>query len=572
MHPLTNSRRIAYFSMEIALDPDMPTYSGGLGILAGDTLRSAADLGFEMVAVSLIHHKGYFHQVLDAEGRQTEQPDTWNPSEHLHDTGVFANLKIQNRDVRIRIWQYDVKGLRGHIVPAYLLDTDVPQNPPEFRKLTDSLYGGDNLYRLQQEIVLGLGGLEALRALGHNSVEVYHMNEGHSSLLTLGLLESCIDGQASPTEEQVLCVRRKCVFTTHTPVPAGHDKFPREVADKVLGERLASLLAQTQAYHDGFLNMTYLALRFSHYVNGVAMHHGEVSRGMFPGYPIHAITNGVHAGTWTSPAFQELFDRHVPEWRGDNLYLRYSVGIPADEIAAAHLVAKRAMIAEVKKRTDVQFDEKTLTIGFARRATKYKRAGLLFSNLERLKYIAREVGPLQLVFAGKAHPADLEGKEEIRGVFEAAAALRGRIPVVFLDNYDMRLAQTLTSGVDVWLNTPQRPQEASGTSGMKAALNGVPSLSILDGWWIEGCVEGVTGWAIGSEELPLDDSSDEIASLYSKLESVVIPMYYGKPKCFHEVMRSAIALNASFFNTDRMVEQYLGNAYALETSVKPVVA
>jgi len=307
-----------------------------------------------------------------------------------------------------------------------------------------------------------------------------------------------------------------------------------------------------------------MALRSSHYINGVAMHHGQVSQGMYPNYPIRAITNGVHAATWASPSFKDLYDRHIPEWRRDNLYLRYAIGLPLGEIRAAHASAKRVLLDEVKKSSGLQLDETIMTIGFARRAAAYKRADLLFSNIERLKWIAHHVGPLQVIYAGKAHPYDNEGKAMIRRVFEAAQLLKDAARVVYVENYDMRWAQILTSGADLWLNTPHRPYEASGTSGMKAAMNGVPSLSVLDGWWIEGCVEGATGWAIGHDE-DLEDPSVEIASLYDKLERIILPQFYGRASAYTEVMRSTIALNGSFFNTERMILQYESNAYAQET-------
>jgi starch phosphorylase len=292
------------------------------------------------------------------------------------------------------------------------------------------------------------------------------------------------------------------------------------------------------------------------------MHHGEISRDMYPQYPIRAITNGVHAVSWTAPAFRELFDRHIPEWRYDNLYLRYAVGIPLGEIQAAHLAAKRRLIEEINARRQVRLNESTLTIGFARRAATYKRADFLFSDPECLRNIARQSGPLQILYAGKAHPRDEGGKALIRHVFLAAGSLNSdAIKIVYLENYDIDLARLMTSGVDLWLNTPQRPQEASGTSGMKAALNGIPSLSVLDGWWIEGCLEGVTGWAIGRDDDPVRESSEERTSLYHKLESVIAPLYYGRPLAYAEVMRSAISVNGSFFNTHRMLDQYINNAY-----------
>ena len=554
--------KIAYFSMEIALDPSMPTYSGGLGILAGDTLRSAADLGVPMAAVTLVYRKGYFRQHLDERGNQSEEPDPWRPEEVLTRTEPRVTVSIEGRSVAVHAWEFRVRGASGHEVPIYLLDTDLPENTPWDRTLTDSLYGGDGRYRLCQEAVLGIGGVEMLERLGYGGIQSYHMNEGHSALLAFALLERRLGNPhlGTATEQDLEAVRRQCIFTTHTPVPAGHDQFPRDLARRILGEERISALEATRCCPEEVLNMTYVALRCSHYVNGVAMHHGEISHTMFPNYPVRAITNGVHAVTWTSPAFQDLYDRHIPEWRRDNLYLRYAVGIPLEEIRDAHAKAKETLLREVKRATEIELDKSVLTIGFARRAATYKRADLLFSQPERLRWITRHLGPLQVIYAGKAHSRDEEGRALIRKVFEAAAALRDGVRIAYLENYDMRWGRLLTSGADLWLNTPHRPYEASGTSGMKAALNGVPSLSVLDGWWIEGCVEGATGWAIGYDE-DMEDSTVEIASMYDKLERIVFPLYYGRPTAFGQIMRSVIALNGSFFNTQRMVAQYVANAY-----------
>jgi glycogen phosphorylase len=561
--------RVAYLSMEVALDAAIPTYSGGLGVLAGDMLRSAADMEVPVAGVTLVHRNGYFRQKLDAAGNQSEEPEPWEPEQHLLsqqldalDTRVAVDM--EGRTVWLRAWRYWVHGISGHSVPVYLLDSFLPENSAWDQTLTNDLYGGDATYRLCQEVLLGLGGARILRELGYTGISSYHMNEGHAALLALGLLEQDL-GEANlhrVTEGDIDKVRRRCVFTTHTPVPAGQDQFPRELTRQILGEARANALEAIGCCQEGILNMTFLALRFSHYINGVAMHHGEVSRGMYPQYPIRAITNGVHAASWTAPPFQELFDRHVPEWRYDNLYLRYAIGIGLEEIRAAHRAAKRRLLEEINTRHGVQFSESALTIGFARRAATYKRADLLFSDLDRLRRIARQVGPLQIVYAGKAHPRDEGGKSLIRHVFQAAAALNSdSIKFIYLENYELALARLLTSGVDLWLNTPQRPQEASGTSGMKAALNGIPSLSVLDGWWIEGCLEGWTGWAIGTDDDLPKDPSEEIASLYHKLESVIVPMYYGRPSAYAEVMRSAISVNGSFFNTHRMLDQYVNNAY-----------
>ncbi len=556
-------RAIAYFSMEVGFDPTVPTYAGGLGVLAGDTLRSAADLDVPMVGVTLLHRKGYFHQHLDTSGGQSEAPDVWTPEATLEPVPARVAVTIEGREVQVRAWRSLVRGITGYTVPVYFLDTALPENSPWDQTLTDYLYGGDAHYRLCQEVVLGFGGVALLDALGYSIGLSYHMNEGHSALLTLALLERQTEdrGLHTVTEADVEAVRRHCVFTTHTPVPAGHDQFPLELVSRVLGPKRTEALEATGCPINGTLNMTYLAVLFARYINGVAMRHGEISHGMFPHYPINAITNGVHATTWTTQPFQKLYDQRIPEWRYDNLYLRYAVGIPLHEIQQAHAEAKRQLFEEVEKRTGVHLNLSVMTLGFARRATPYKRADLLLSDLDRLKGIARRIGPLQVIYGGKAHPRDEAGKAIIRHIYEAAAKLGDAIRVVYLDNYDMALAQLLCAGVDLWVNTPMRPLEASGTSGMKAALNGVPSFSVLDGWWIEGHVEGVTGWAIGDGQEPSGDSSGEIASLYQKLELVILPLFYGRPNAYAEVMRAAIALNGAFFNSQRMLSQYLRNAY-----------
>jgi len=556
---------IAYFSMEVGLDPAMPTYAGGLGVLAGDTLRAAADLGVPMVGVTLLHRKGFFRQHLDAQGNQSESPSIWYPEEFLEAMEPRISVTISGREVQVRAWRYPVHGVSGHTVPVYFLDAALPENSPWDQALTDHLYHGGDEYRLCQEVVLGLGGVTMLRALGHERVQLFHMNEGHSALLALALLEERTRERdlRAVTKADTEAVRQRCVFTTHTPVPAGHDQFPLDMVRRVLGEERTVALETTGCCLDSTLNTTYLALVFSHYINGVSQRHHEISHSMFPRYPINSITNGVHAVTWTAPAFQGLYDRHIPEWRRDNLYLRYAISIPVDEIQQAHAEAKRELLAEVKRRTGVRLDPAVMTIGFARRAAAYKRPDLLFSDLDRLKRIAQQASPLQVIYGGKSHPRDESGKAIIRHIFEAAAALGDTVPLVYLEEYDMALAKYLCAGVDLWLNSPQKPHEASGTSGMKAALNGVPSLSVLDGWWIEGHVEGVTGWSIGDDWEPESDPAKEIASLYDKLEYVILPLFYGRPTAFAEVMRSVIALNASFFNAQRMLLQYVENAYQL---------
>lgn len=563
---MNDQRTIAYFSMEIGLEAGMPTYSGGLGVLAGDTIRSAADLKVPMVAVTLLHRKGYFYQRLDPSGWQTEEPVEWVVDDFVHELPPRVSVTIEGRTVQIRAWEYDVVGIGGYHVPIYFLDTDLPENSEWDRTLTHFLYGGDQRYRLCQEVILGIGGVRMLRALGYDQLERFHMNEGHASLLTLALLDECAQkaGRPSITSDDVEAVRKQCVFTTHTPVPAGHDQFPLDLVTQVLGRRDVFFDLKDVFCCEGRLNMTYLALTLSHYVNGVAKKHGEVSRLMFAGYTIDAITNGVHAATWVAEPFQHLFDRYIPGWRQDNFSLRYALSIPKLEVWEAHLQAKKQLIHYVNRETNVGMDVDVLTLGFARRATTYKRGDLLFTDLERLKRIASSAGPVQVVYAGKAHPHDHGGKEIIRRIFQAKEALKHEMKIAYLENYDMELGRMMTAGVDVWLNTPQPPNEASGTSGMKAALNGVPSLSILDGWWMEGHIEGVTGWAIGDDQRgggPQHDRSTDASSLYEKLERVVIPLFYQDRDRFIDVMRHAIALNGSFFNTQRMIQQYVLNAY-----------
>ena len=568
--------RVAYFSMEIGLESGMPTYAGGLGVLAGDTIRSAADLDVPMVAVSLLHRQGYFFQRVDALGRQSEEPVAWPVNDFAELIEERTTVEIEDRTVHVRAWRYRVIGESGSVVPVYLLDTDVNENQPWDRTLTDVLYGNDERYRLCQEVVLGIGGLRLLRALGYKDILRFHMNEGHSALLVLALMEEklALRGQSESVSNDLIdSVREQCVFTTHTPVPAGHDQFPEELALKVLGNHRRSTLMKACGIEQR-LNLTQLALRGSRYINGVAMKHGEVSHSMFPGYPIHSITNGVHAVTWTAPSVQRLFDTRLPDWRRDQLSLRYAVSIPTSDIWAAHAEAKRTLVDHVNREANAGFDRDLLTIGFARRFAAYKRAGLIFQDLERLKKIAREIGSIQIIFAGKAHPRDRDGKDLIAHIHEMRDALQGVIRVSFLSNYDMEVAKMLCAGVDVWLNTPLPPMEASGTSGMKAAMNGVPSLSVLDGWWVEGHLEGVTGWSIGDrveaclEPQPGMDAC-HAAELYRKLEEKVLPCFYKERERFIEIMRHAIALNGAFFNTQRMVSQYIHNAYRLGQATVP---
>jgi starch phosphorylase len=564
---------IAYFSMEIALASEIPTYAGGLGVLAGDTLRSAADLGLPMVGMTLLYRKGYFRQVLDANGHQTEKDVVWAPEQHLERLPTEVEVQIVGRTVRVGLWRYLVAGVDGHQIPVYLLDTDLEGNHEEDRRITDHLYAGEERYRLTQEAVLGLGGRRMLDALGLQPTR-YHMNEGHSSLLALDLLrkiweETRAPGPSGLTDGPPLdaClarVRAACVFTTHTPIPAGHDRFPRALAEEVFGAQPVALVSLIPRLLSAELNMSTVGLELSGFVNGVSLRHAEVSRGMFPGHPIHAVTNGVHSATWTSPFMQAVFDRHIPNWRRQGHALRYAQRIPVPEIVEAHRAAKRAMIDEINSLGEHNLDPDRFTIGFARRVTSYKRINLLLRDVRRLREIAGRWGSLQIVFSGKAHPRDHEGKRLIEAVFRQQEALLPYVRLVFVPGYDMRLGGKITAGVDLWLNTPTAPLEASGTSGMKAVHNGVPNLSVRDGWWCEGYVTGHTGWVIeppGEGEGSVDDRDAD--HLYRILDNEVLHMYVGNQARWGEVMRDCIALAASYFNSQRMVEEYVTRAYGL---------
>jgi starch phosphorylase len=546
---------MAYFSMEVAFEDALPTFSGGLGVLAADFLRSAADLGLPLVGVSLCYRDGYFHQRVDAKGVQHESPVKWAPADLLERLDKRVTVEIRGRHVVIGVWRKVLSGARGGEVAVYFLDTNLEENAVVDRSITDQLYGGDTEHRLAQEAVLGLGGPAMLAELGHNDISVFHMNEGHSALLGLRLIDRF--SALGVTGDALSWVRSRCVFTTHTPVPAGHDRFASAQVGEVLGAVRAGQLEGLGLLAGGELNMTELGMACSGQVNAVAVRHREVSQAMFPETRIVSVTNGVHLGTWVAPSFAALYDAEIPGWRKDNALLRYASMIPLDRIAATHDVAKASLIAEVAHRTSRKLDPSAFTIGLARRATPYKQTTLVFSDLERLVAIATAHGPIQVVCAGKAHPADEPGKALIERLITVQNELKGAVQVVFLEDYNMELAKILVAGSDVWLNTPIKPREASGTSGMKAAANGVPSLSTLDGWWLEGWVEGVTGWAIGGPEADGDDAED----LYHSLEHVVLPLFYGDRASFTEVRRSAIALNASFFNTERMVTEYVHSLY-----------
>lgn len=557
----THTQRVGYFSMEIALDPGIPTYSGGLGILAGDTLRSATDLELPMVAVTLVSRAGYFRQEIDAGGNQIEHPDNWEPAEHATPLDAKVAIEIGGRTVWVSGWLYIIQGHLNGRQPVILLDTSLPENHRDDRELTHYLYGGDVEYRFKQEIILGIGGIRLLHALGFK-IHKYHMNEGHSALLGLELMNRYAHGgeELRPGESpyDIPRVRELCCFTTHTPVEAGHDRFPYDLVRRLLDDFIPEAVLKRLAGDDVF-NLTRLALNLSEFINGVAKSHADISRHLFPGYKVRAVTNGVHPLTWTCPEMATLFDRYIPGWCHEpEQLIRVECCIPDAELRQAHHDAKGKLLELVEHTSGTVLNPAQPVLGFARRMTAYKRPDLLFTDMDRLRAIAANM-PFQVVMAGKAHPRDQGGKQLIKALHRIAHELEGVIKVVFLPDYTMQIAQTLVSGVDLWLNTPLRPMEASGTSGMKASLNGVPNLSVLDGWWIEGCIEGITGWAVGDHNATSEDS--DATSLYLKLEETVLPLYYKDPAGWLTVMKNAVSKNASIFNSHRMMRRYATEAY-----------
>ncbi len=627
---------VAYFTMEIAINDKIPTYSGGLGVLAGDTVRSACNLKVPMVAVSLLHRGGYFKQTLDKDGTQHDEPISWKPEKHMERLRNEISVKLDGRTVRVGAWKTTIRDkYHGYETPVIFLDTDLPQNRKDHREITNRLYGGDDELRLRQEAILGVGGVRMLESLGCRSLKVYHMNEGHASLLVPELVRHISrHTHRKPNDASVLAeVQEKCVFTTHTPVPAGHDRFPMEMVHSILDPEIVALLhpepqgamheapmdanpnaaqgppqpvAQAVASSDapvpsyalpagvpmterasrryggggtavaepppppeGTLNMTLTGFWGSGRINAVARRHAEVSRKMFGRDDILSVTNGIHARTWVCGDMAKLFDKHMPGWREDNSELRFAIDLDRKALLKAHLRAKVALIDRVNELTDADFDLDTFTIGFGRRATAYKRLTLLLRNPKKFDEIAEKHDGIQVVLAGKAHPKDEPGQAMIVDTLRKAKRLK-HARVVYLPNYNMDLCGLMTAGSDIWLNTPRPPLEASGTSGMKAAINGVPNLSTLDGWWLEGCIEGLTGWAIGKDDFgpgrkrkaPTTNTQDRnhAQDVYDKLETVILPAFENRTQ-WADIMAHSIAINGSHFTTQRMVREYVAGLY-----------
>ena len=542
------SIKIAYFSAEIGLKSEIKTYSGGLGILAGDIIKAMADLNVPFCAITLLYKDGFLKQKI-VDDIQVEEDDNWDFLNILEDTQKECEIEIAGNPIYVKIWRYIHKGLKGHEIPIYFLDTDLEKNPKWATKITNKLYQGNRLY---QEIVLGIGGIKALEVLGHNEIEKYHMNEGHSCFLTLQLYKDLGEKNGWNSD----AVKKKCVFTTHTPIPAGHDKFDYKLVYEAFTDDTKLIpwhIEKIAGFNE--LNTTRLAMSFSSHINAVSKIHHKVTKKMFPDYDIHYITNGVHCETWTSSYIMEVFDRNIEGWRNDYTKLSKIFNVPNEEILDAHLKAKHDMIKFVNGRNIInsELKEGVLTVGFARRFIEYKDAELIFKNLDRLREIGDKV---QFVFSGKTHLNDGEGKAIMKKVIEYARELKDDVAIAFIENYDMNIGKVLVGGCDLWLNTPIPYHEASGTSGMKAATNGCLHFSTLDGWAIESFERNGGGFPIYTYE-----------DLITTLEYKIIPKFYCElSTSWVSEMKLAIGNSASYFNTHRMAKEYIEKTYEMDVN------
>lgn len=610
-YPNNKKDLIAYFSAEYGLDEIVPIYSGGLGILSGDHLKSASDLGIPLVAVGLLYKNGYFNQKINGYGQQESEYNNIdlynlpiNPVKTKEDKNLILEIPMLGKTLYLKIWKIDV----GR-VSLYLMDSDIEENDEEFRNITLKLYGGDKEMRIRQEIVLGMAGVELLKTLGLNPT-VYHMNEGHSSFLTLQLIKDTMKEKQVSFAIAKEIVTAQTAFTTHTPVPAGNDIFDLELVDKYFAgmwdefgitrdEFMKLGMKETVGLEPGF-NMGILALRIAGKKNGVSKLHGAVSRELFSEVwpdiaanesPITYVTNGIHTCTWLAPNLKNLYNEYlIPYWQDniqdDNVWKKINT-IPDEKLWEEHLKRKTKLMELVKKniterykRSGYSYDDinevvsklnpNALTIGFARRFATYKRATLIFRDIERLTQILNQTDkPVQLIFAGKAHPADVEGQNLIKQIHEISLMPQFKGKIFILENYNIGLARYLVSGVDVWLNNPRRPMEASGTSGEKASVNGVVNFSVLDGWWAEG-YDTTNGWAIGTEtdydSYDIQDNADS-DSIYSTLENKIIPAYYrdindkGFSKTWLKYMKNSIITTGGKYSTSRMLVDYMDRIY-----------
>ncbi|MEK6857354.1 MAG: alpha-glucan family phosphorylase [Nanoarchaeota archaeon] len=580
---MSKKAKVAYFCMEFGIE-DM-VYGGGLGILAGDFIKSCADLALPVVGVGLLYNDGNFHQELSEDGVQTERYERFYPEKFMRKVTNDVSVQIEGREVKVGVWQFNVKGEKS-TVPILYLDTNGQNSGrPWDEKICSKLYPAEQYERLTQEHVLGTGGVQALEVLGYDKLEKYHMNEGHAALLGLELISKYGFDEA----------RKKIVFTTHTCVPAGIDEFSRSLGEQVLRENFPSEKELYDLTGSNNLNMMRLAMALSSQSFGVSKIHEQVSKHLFKDFPrikeLYSINNGVHLPTWTAPEVQKLYDEATNKnWRQNPESLENVLQLSDNAVLDAHSVQKRNLGEFLRNdkrvKGSAEFSEDKLTIGFARRFTAYKQATLVFEQIDRLRKLGKDV---QIVFSGKAHPRDNGGKEIIKEVFNYMKELENEVSIWFVEDYTVEVAKYLTRGVDLWLNNPQRCLEASGTSGMKAAANFIPQLSIIDGWWtpdsLGGLIEGVTGWSIGRHPTEADifalsksqdfkdhlhaiDARNDAEDFYNKLENVIIPRFKDKTE-WVKVMKGSAANNAPKFNSHRMAKEYFEKAYKIQNTCGP---
>lgn len=554
---------IAYFVMECAVDSRIPTYSGGLGVLAGDTLQSFADLEIPAVCITLLWKNGFTDQRLSKDGVQLSGGQEWDVEQFMQPLNTIVKIPVGGKDIAIKAYKYTVESIKGNNgIDVFFLTPDIPENDPETRKICDRLYIEGGITRLKQEIILGIGGYEMLKALKYKPF-LYHINESHSALLIAGLMKDMNDLNR---------VKSRVVFTTHTPVPAAFDKFGmkdvKDALSEYCGDKVFNDIYMEKLDDSDELNLSWLALKNAKNVVAVSRKHKFVSERIFEGHKLKYVTNGIHHVKWASPHHKMLYSKYVKGWEEDPSLLRDAACIPDSEFINAHVLCKETLIEIINSETDSSFVPGDFTIGMAKRVTHYKRNNLILANPDRLIDIAERKGNIQIIFAGKAHPADTDGMAMIKAIHDSYAYIASKtkkIKIAFLENYNIHKAGIMLSGVDLWLNNPIRPLEASGTSGMKAALNGVPSFSVLDGWWLEACMEGTNGWGIGPKlnwsDLSYSDDMHDLKDIYGKLEFKIMELYYTNFSEYVRIMKMAASTVPPFFNTNRMVSEYVTDLY-----------
>ena len=554
---------IAYFVMECAVDSRIPTYSGGLGILAGDTLQSFADLEVPAVCITLLWKNGFTRQKLASDGTQLDSVQEWDVERYMQPTNIKIKMPLGDKDITITAYKYTIESTKGdNEIDAYFLTPDVPENDPGTRKICDRLYIEGGLTRLKQEIILGIGGYEMLKAIKYKPF-LYHINESHSAFLIASLMKDMNDLNR---------VKSRVVFTTHTPIPAAFDKFAMKDVASMLGrycdKQVLYDIYQEKLEDNDELNLSWLAIKNAKNVVAVSRKHKFVSEQIFEGYRLKYVTNGIHHIKWASAHHKMLYTKYIKGWEDDPDLLRDVACIPDNEFAQAHILSKEALVEMVNSESDASFIPEDFTIAMAKRITHYKRNNLILSNPNKLIEIAENKGNIQIIFAGKAHPADPDGLAMIKSIHNASqyiASKTKKIKIAFLENYNIHKANIILAGVDLWLNNPVRPLEASGTSGMKASLNGVPNFSVLDGWWLEACMEGINGWGIGPRpawtDLSYSDDIQDLNDIYGKLEFNILDLYYKNFSDYLKIMKMAVSTIAPYFNTHRMVSEYVTDLY-----------